>query len=265
MIARRTQRSYSRLIIPVLLGLSLAACRTPGTTPRVLDNAEDVLAAMKEAYEGSWYKTLTFVQTSIEYKSDGAIDTTTWYEALELPGKLRIDIGGTDSGDALLFRTDSLYVFNSGNLINSRITYHPLLLLGFDVYFMDTENLVARLDSIKFDLSLMHESTWQDRPVYVIGASEGDLESSQFWIDKERLVFVRMIQQVGQTGEVLQEVQFNGYESVGSGWVAPEVLFFTNGKLAFKEIYDEVTPDVEFDERLFSPRNWASANHWYGR
>ena len=263
MQTRLSTRLKSHFLIPFLLGLFLAACSPGEKATQNLENPADVLAAMKAKYHGSWYETLTFVQTSIEYKPDGASDTTTWYEAMALPGKLRIDIGGPNTGDALIFRNDSIYVYNGGNLISSRVTYHPLLLLGFDAYFLETEDLMARLDSINFDLTVMHESTWQERPVYVIGASEGDSLASQFWIDKERLVFVRMIQKVGPTGEVLQEVQFNRYESVGDGWVAPEVLFFTNGKLSFKEIYNDVTAGVEFDARLFSPQNWASAIHWY--
>jgi hypothetical protein len=31
------------------------------------------------------------------------------------------------------------------------------------------------------------------RPVYVVGAKQGDVHSPQFWIDKKQLSFVRML------------------------------------------------------------------------
>ena len=71
-------------------------------------NGEELLSLMRDRYAGKWYRTLTFTQKTT--LPDGKIET--WYEALELPGKLRIDIAPLDSGKTLLFRNDSLYVFD---------------------------------------------------------------------------------------------------------------------------------------------------------
>lgn len=250
-------------LLPVLLALIFSACTTGQQEPGTLETPGQVLEAMKAEYDGSWYKTLTFVQETIQFRSDGSVDTTLWYEALELPGKLRIDIEEPNSGNALMFRSDSLFVFRDGNLVNAGRTYHPLLLLGFDAYFLETTDLMAKLDSLEFNLDIMHESTWQDRPVYVIGAEEGDFETPQFWIDQERLYFVRMFQRVGLSGESIQEVQFNGYEEIGGGWVAPRVVFYQDGSLTLIELYSDMNAGVEFDDRLFSPIEWATADHWY--
>ncbi len=48
----------------------------------------ELIGQMRERYLGKWYRTLTFVQKTT--LPDGKVET--WYEAAELPGKLRIDI-----------------------------------------------------------------------------------------------------------------------------------------------------------------------------
>jgi len=218
---------------------------------------------MKAEYDGYWYRTLTFVQTSIQHRPDGVIDTTTWLEAMDLPGKLRIDIGENTSGNVLLFRNDSIYVYNDGTQVNARPTFHPLLILGFDVYFLPTEEAVSKLDSLGFDLTKIHESTWQDRPVYVIGSDTDDEPSNQFWIDKERLYFVRMLQNVGPNQSIRQDVQFNKYEKLGGGWISPEVLFYADSTLTLEELYFNMRPDAPLDDHFFDPVHWTEAEHWF--
>jgi hypothetical protein len=56
------------------------------------------------------------------------------------------------------------------------------------------ELTVARVRRIGFDLQHVSAGQWQDRPVWIVGAmSQGDTLSSQFWVDPERQVVVRML------------------------------------------------------------------------
>ena len=169
------------LVLPAVLA---AAVPTLEPAPK---NGEELVGMMRERYAGKWYKTLTFVQKTT--LPDGRIET--WYEALELPGKLRIDIAPLDSGKTLLFRNDSLYVFEQRVLKSSQPFVHPLMVLGFDVYQSPVAETVRKLRDLNFDLSKLHQTTWQGRPTYVVGAETGDTTSPQFWIDAERLYFVR--------------------------------------------------------------------------
>ena len=124
---------------------------------------------MRDRYAGKWYRTLTFTQKTT--LPDGKVET--WYEALELPGKLRIDIAPLDSGKTLLFRNDSLYVFEQKKLKGSQPLVHPLMVLGFDVYQAPVKETVRKLRGLKFDLTKLHQTTWQGRPTYVVGAEAG--------------------------------------------------------------------------------------------
>lgn len=227
-----------------------------------IKTSEDLIQAMQQKYAKSWYKTLTFKQQTTEYQADGTTKVSTWYEALSIPGRLRIDFDPVKDGNGILFANDTIYSFKDGAQANTRPFVHPLLVLGFDIYFMPLPDAINKLKQLKFDLSIMREDTWQGRPVYVVGAKEGDLHSAQFWIDKEHLYFVRMLAPAGKDGTLTQETQFNKYFQVkGGGWVSPEVVFMINGKPRTTEAYTEVRTDVPLDDKLFDPQYWKTA-HW---
>ena len=243
------------LLICALLAMSATAQASKVKT------SEDLIREMQKKHAKSWYKTLTFVQKTTEFHQDGTSKASIWYEAFSAPGKLRIDFDPIKDGNGILFANFTLYSFKEGKVVNSRPFVHPLLLLGFDVYFLPVEEIVAKLTQLKFDLSQIREDVWQGKPVYVVGAKAGDLHSRQFWIDKQNLYFVRLIEPAGKDGSLTQETQFNKYERVkGGGWVAPEVIMMINGKPVITEEYTEIRGGVTLDEKLFDPQHWSTAS-----
>jgi hypothetical protein len=219
--------------------------------------SEQLIKAMRDRYAGKWYKTLTFVQKTSEVKPDTTL-VSTWYEAFSFPGKMRIDMDSI-GGNGMMILDDSLYVFRGGKLGSTRAFVHSLLLLGFDVYFLPPQETLAKLKALHFDLSVFHEDTWQGRPVYVVGAQKEDLHTSQFWIDKERMLFVRLLEPAGSDGSMTRETQFNKYARVANGWLAPEVVFMVNGKVRMSEKYSEYRGNPKLDPKLFDPQHWETA------
>ncbi len=203
----------------ILCGLFLL---TPAARAAKIKTGDDLIAAMQKKYAKSWYKNTTFKQVTTDFEKDGTKKVAVWYEAISIPGRLRIDFDPIKAGNGILFADDKIYTFKEGKLESSRPLIHPLVLLAFDVYFLPVDQTVAKLKQLKFDLSVLREDTWQGRPVYVVGAKAGDLHSPQFWIDKERLYFVRMFRPVGKDGTLTSETQFNKYERLGGGWISPE-------------------------------------------
>jgi len=229
-----------------------------------IKNGEELIAAMHKKYADKWYKTLTFVQKTTNYKPDGTTQVATWYEAMSVPGKLRIDIAPLENGRGILFLDNTQHVFNKGALTRSQPLVHPLLVLGFDVYGQPVETTVKQLKELGMDLSVLHEEVWQGKPVYVVGAKQGDLTTPQFWIDKKNLYFVRLIQPVGKDKKQIAETQFNKYQKVkGGGWVSAEVIFNVDGKVATTEEYSDIQTDVKLDEKLFDPQKWSEADKSY--
>jgi len=226
-----------------------------------IKSSSELIQAMHNRYAKSWYKTATFVQKTTNYNADGTSKAAIWYEAMSLPGKLRIDFDPVSDGNGILFVSDSMHRFQQGELKQTQDLVHPLMVLGFDVYAQPVELTLDKLKKLGIDLSQFREDTWQGRPVYVVGAKSGDLHTMQFWIDKERLYFVRMIQPAGADKSHTQETQFNKYQKLKGGWMSPEVVFLIDGKLRTTEEYSEIRGDVGLDPKLFDPSNWRTA-HW---
>ena len=244
----------------VLIMLSLILLVVPASTAKV-KTTEDLVQAMQNKYGKSWYKTATFVQKTTNYEKDGTKKVETWYEALSVPGSLRIDFTPVKDGNGILFTDNKIYVFKNGKVDTNRPFVHPLMILGFDIYRLSRTDALEKLKGLKFDLSIFREDTWQGKAVYVVGARQGDLHSPQFWIDKKNLYFVRMIRPAGKDGAQTQETQFNKYVKLGGGWMAPEVIFTVDGKTVTTEEYSELRANVVLDSKLFDPQYWTTV-HW---
>ena len=244
-----------RLLVLLLVLLSFA----PAATAAKINTTEELIQAMQAKYAKSWYKTATFVQKTTNIDKDGNPKVETWYEAMSLPGSLRIDFTPTKDGNGILFTNGQVYSFKNGKVDRNRPFVHPLMVLGFDVYRLPAAEVIEKLKGLKFDLSVFREDTWQGRPVYVVGAQAGDLHSPQFWIDQKNLYFVRMLRP--GDGAQTQETQFNNYQKLGGGWMSPEVIFMVDGKVVTTEEYSELKADTPLDPKLFDPQYFATV-HW---
>ena len=232
----------------------------PAHAQKVPANGFEVIEAMHNRYKGKWYKNLTFTQKTTFFNQDGKVERVQyWYEALTLPGKLAIKFDEAESNNGILFNDGVQYGFANGQLIQQIERTHDLLVLGFDVYHQDPNKTATQLSNIGFDLEKMYEDEWQGRVVYVVGVDQPDSTTPQFWIDKERLYFVRN-QTMGRQNTI-QEVQFNKYERLGEGWIAPEVVFYASGFRGLLEEYlqitipDSINPEI-YDPELFPNSKW---------
>lgn len=238
--------------------LLLLTALSAGSDPK---NGDELVRAMHDRYDGKWYHSLTFLQHNTRYFATDSVQHSTWFERAAIPGKLRIDFreGPGFSPDAgILFVNDSLIAMKGDTVAQANPFIHPLMVLGFDVYAQPVNQTLDKLQSLGFDLSSIRNDTWQGRPVYVVGAKAGDLHTRQFWVDKERLVFVRMLEPGQRDTSATSETQFNDYRPFGNGWVSAQVLFLGNGQRIWMEEYDQIQVDVPLTEGTFDPRRWKT-------
>ena len=223
-----------------------------------MSSGEAVVRAMHDRYAGKWYRTITFTQRTTVRLASGSEIVQTWYEAALLPGRLRID---TDlkSKSGTLFAHDSVFTFTNGRLAHADTGVNELLLLGFDVYAQPANRTISALRRRGFDLDEIHEGTWQGKPVYIIGAARGDTTSRQFWVDRDRMLFVRLIE---RTRQGRSDFRFNQYVESGGGWVAVEVVQMVNGRRVLLEEYSDVRTNVSLSEALFDSKAWTTTPHW---
>jgi hypothetical protein len=223
-----------------------------------IGNGEDLLRAMHDRYAESWYHTLTFTQKSTTYKPDGTAKVETWYEALMLPAKLRINFGPPSDGNGALMVNENVWVFQEGKLTSKRPYVNMLLVLGFDVYGQPAERTIEVVKSEAFDLTKLHEDTWEGKPAYVVGADKGDLSSKQFWVDKDRLLFLRVIQPDRSDPKKMEDIRFADYRRLAGGWVAAYVEVNAEGKKIFSESYSDIEANPKLDPSLFDPDQFTA-------
>lgn len=252
-------------LIIVALGATACGRSTPPSppVPEPFTSGEQLVEAMQNRYVGRWYRTLTFIQETTEFPAGAPARKSIWYEALALPSLLRIDFDPIAQGNGILIRGDSQYVMQNGSVARQVARTNELLLLGFDVYFLEPALTAAWLRRLGYDLSRIRQDVWQGRQVYVVGARDAsDLVSRQFWVDREQLLFVRLLQPAADSTRT-RDVRFLNYERIGRTWVAPLVEMYEDGRLTMREAYRHMRVDVELDPALFEPGRFTSARHWY--
>jgi hypothetical protein len=219
-------------------------------------NGKELLNAMHSRYTQSWYRTVTFEEQAVTRNPDGTHKTATWWEALIVPGKLSIHIGAPESGTGHLFNDGTLTSFRDGKIESTRPFVHMLLVLGFDVYRQPPETTIKECADQGFDLSKIHQDVWKGRVVYVVGADKGDLKSKQFWVEKDRLLFVRLLQPDQSEPKETDDQRFGDYRRVGGGWIAARVDFYTGGVDNFYETYFNIKGNVKLDPARFTPQGF---------
>jgi hypothetical protein len=244
---------FSAVLLPLALLAGPAAPKT----------GDQLIRQMHARYAGKWYRTVTFTQTT----SFPDRPAETWYEAGSIPGKLRIDVAPLDSMTAIMFVGDSTVVFKGGTRVAAHRDRNLLMTLGFDVYGQPPETTLAQLAEAGIDLAKLHEDRWNGTKVWVVGAGQGDTTASQFWIEQDRLLFVRLIEakpakEAGAPANVL-DVTFEDYQRLGRGWVAPKVVIKVNGKEIQRESYRDVRADTPLQPDLYDTRTYHKAD-WIG-
>jgi len=240
----------------VSLAVALAALLAAGSPAaragaQALTSGEQVVRAMHDRYQDRWYRTLTFTQKTTRRTPADTMVVETWYESAAVPGRLRIDVAPR-GGTSYIFANDSIFVTRGDSVLRRAAGRNPLLILGFDVYGQSAERTIEVLKAEGFSLDPVHEDVWRGRRVYVVGAAAGDRRSKQFWVDRERLLFVRLLEPSRADSTKMVDTRFDDYKPLGGGWIAPLVESYLDGKLVQREEYRDIRADPPLPASLFT-------------
>ncbi|HXC06050.1 MAG TPA: hypothetical protein VNZ86_14935 [Bacteroidia bacterium] len=223
-----------------------------------ISNSTELLDAMLKKYTGKWCKTATFIQYT--YRPNDSLNKhMTWYEAVEYPDRLRIDFNSITKGNAALFRNDSAYRYRNGVLQDTRKDKHDMLLIMGGLYFRKKEDVVSRLAALNYNLDHFSENRFQNRPVYVLGAEQGDSVNNQIWVDKADLRVVRAISQL--SGSDVLDMRVESSTRACGGFIESKLSFYINGKLDQYEEYVDVHTGIKIDPGVFDPTQFGKV-HW---
>jgi len=242
---------FISLFITALGSLVLSASLDSSSS---ISTGEELIKVMFEKYKGKWYDKLKIIQKVTFYRNGEEQGSQIWTEFLDLPGKVRSNIGPSEDGNAEIYLHGEFHRFQKGERVGGQKAPHPVLCLGFDVYLQEPEKSIAMLKEVPYDLEKIHETVWQERPVYVVGADKDDFEPNQFWIDKEHLYFVRTIFR-SPRGTVL-DIEMNKIVRLGGGWIATQLIFKRNGEIILREDYQENSILDKIDPAVFDIKNF---------
>ena len=264
-IARRSARFASSIAAALFVVATLAPVARLTSQPATPRTGADVLAAMRAAYDGKWYHTLTFKQKTTFHRPTGVAEEM-WYETLKhTPAgtKLRIDRGDLSAGNGIIFTPDSTFIVRGGQPGPVRGTGNEFLPLIEGVYVQPVAKTVQELSQMKVDMNRVYTGKWEGKPVWVVGAaSVADTTSPQFWVDTERKLLVRMMIRPNADQPPL-DVHLGGYVKVGNGaWLATKIMMSQGGKPVQGEEYADWKVDVPVDAAMFDIAQWTTVKHW---
>jgi hypothetical protein len=258
--ARRAVRAGWLLAALALAGVAEVAPAQRARPPR---SGRELLARMHDRYAGRWFRTLTFVQTTEVRRPDGTDTTETWYEALRAPDRLRIDRGAPSEGNGMLFTPESTYVARGGKVVRATATGNELIPFVAGVYTQPVDSTLRDLAALPVDMGRVGEGKWRGRRAYIVGAANAaDSLAPQFWVDRDRLVLVRIVLPPGAEGGPVRDVHFDRYVRLGDAWLATEVTLWEGATRVLHERYSDYTADPPLPDALFDPAAWSEAEHW---
>lgn len=221
--------------------------------------AQPIVQRMFDKHAKGFRKTLSFVQETGFYSNDSLKRTATWYEVLVYPDKLRIDIDDPNSGNAIFFVNDSAYRFQKGELKSKSYQPHDLLFVLGGMYSFSLEDAYKKLKAIGYDTDKTYTTTWKGSPVVVLGTDKDETESNQFWVDAEKLVTVRILNNKnGQKTEII----CGDHVQLGNDWCETSIQFLINGKLRQTEKYRELKENFTVDMDFLDPLKMGKTGYW---
>ncbi|HEY2808436.1 MAG TPA: hypothetical protein VGI91_06550 [Steroidobacteraceae bacterium] len=236
---------------PGALFPTIACCILVSVCQAADDAGAGVVRQMHAKYQDAWFTTTRFAQKTTTYDAQGKASVESWYERIQLPGKLRIDVGPVGDGNAMILSDGQMHTFKHGSHIDSRPLVSLALLLGFDVYQQSPEATLAQLRHEGVDTARMHEDSWQGRPVLVVGAERGDLRSTQFWVDKERLLVLRIIMPSRNEAQTPADIHFLDFRKQPRGMIAARIDVYRDERLVMSEEYSDIETDIPLEAAWF--------------
>ena len=258
--ASRNNTTFIAFLCIAFLAASLALPYITAAQDPAIHDGKSLLTAMYDRYKSTWYENVAFQEHAVTLNPDGTKSTEIWDEVLEVPGKLRINRGEPSANNGVIFNNGQVTSFKDGQPNGPHPFVHMLLVLGFDVYRQPVQTTIDQVTARNIDLTKIHEEKWDGEDVYVVGAAKGDLKSNQFWVEKKRLLFVRIIETNPRDPKNLDDTRFRDYRKCGDAWISALVEFYTNEKNVFNEDYFNIHCNIKIDPAIFDPAKFTTTN-----
>ncbi len=207
--------------------------------------AVNLIGRMHTRYYKGPCKAYIFSQKNTHFRNDSVVGNSVWHEAVEFPDKFRIHFGDKAKGNFVVYKNDSVFNYKAGKLMKERADSSSLLLLLGGMFYRELNEVMIRLKHAGYDVNVLSEQSWNGRPVYVIGAKQGDLTANQVWVDKKDLNVLRILEKLNEKD--MMDMRFESHQRVCRGFVETRVSFRRNGRLEQVEEYYDIKQVESFN------------------
>jgi outer membrane lipoprotein-sorting protein len=234
---------YRLISLSLVLVSVLVSCQKTNNT---INSTESLFKAMKQKYDGKWFKNYTFKQLTIRYDAEGIMtDSTMWYESVGYPSFFRID-RDIEQKNYVVYRNDSTYNFRDGELYESLDKPATHLLFKGGLYFMSLDESLEKLKKYNYKSNKFRKDVFKGQQAYVVGDS-----TNQFWLHAKDFYCLRRIYTTENGNKV--DVVYDDFKKLDNGWVEQKVTFYVNGVERLNEFYKDIKTRPEFDPRIYNP------------
>jgi hypothetical protein len=246
-------RSFLLSLLVVMVGSVAYAQKITGS---------QVLDIMYNRHAGKWYKNMGVVKDVDIIENGKTRPGGSWLMAMEFPGKFRMDIGDPATKTTILLSNKILYKWQDGKKTYENQDRSSLLFLTGGMYWYKRKEIPGKLVEYNIDPTKAYQTTYNGKAVYVLGAENAKDKLSQLWIEKDRLILLRIIEYDGMFNKI--ETRYEGHKKYGNYWIESKVSYLQGDKVLQVEKYKgDVLINMKLDPMLFDPQQLHNARHWY--
>lgn len=231
---------------------------TPSWPNVVPKNGLEVIGWMRRTHPGRELRALRFTVTT-EYVSTPPRATQAVAYA-SLPGKLRIDQLPPASRTADIRDRQRLAVFRAGRRVSTARRVDLRTLLAFDVFAQNADTTIMWLDSANVRFGLARPGELGGRRMWIVGATDGDDLSTQFWVDADQWRVARIIQLDPREPDKLIDVRYTDYTEILDVPVPTRIEVWRDGRLAEVQMLSDFTINPTLPSRVFDLSRWRAIN-----
>jgi hypothetical protein len=227
----------------------------PNVVPR---NGLEVIGWMRRSHPSRTLRGLRFTITT-EYVSTPPRATQAVAYA-SLPGKLRIEQMPKGARAADVRDRQRLAIFRAGKRVSTARRVDLRTLLVFDVFAQNADTTIMWLDSAKVRFGIARAGELEGRRMWVVGATAGDYDATQFWVDAEHWRVTRIIQRDPRTPDKVLDVRYSNYTELEDIPVPTRIEVWRDGRLAEVQTLSNFVINPTVPSRAFDLTRWRAVN-----
>lgn len=235
-------------------GAPRAAAGIPARPSAVPRNGLEVIGAMRRAHPSRQLRSIA-IAVDIFDRDSTRVGRARVYA--QLPGRLRMETLPASRQSGYVRQRQQVAVFERGERVTRVDRVDLAALVAYDVFAQSIDTTIMWLDSARVRFGLARLDELDGRPVWVVGALEGDLTSSQFWVDAREWRVLRVIQREPWNGNQLVDLRFTAFTIVRDVPVPRRVVVYRGGRLVQRQEFSVTKVNPRVPPRAFDLARWS--------